>query len=151
VSDEKAVIEVTEEEVDARLRAAIERAMAILRAGARAETLEGQRQRDALLAALSEDAAVPALLEGAWREGGRDKALQVARGGVLPEADVRPADPVWSDVASERELRARWREETVCETCSHASVCEVARSGLVEEHAVVVSRCLGFNDVASCT
>lgn len=149
MTDPEVELEVTEEEVEGRLRAALDRALAILRAGARAETLEGTRQRKALYEALSEDAAVVALLEGAWREGGRDKALQVARSGVLSEADVKPPDRSWGDVSSEGELQARWREETACQACSHQEVCEVGRSELVQVHSVVVSRCLVFDDVAA--
>lgn len=149
MSDEPAPdLEVTPEQVEEVLRRAIDRALSILRAGARSETLEGKRQRDALYEALSEDAAAVALLEGAWREGGRDKALQVARSGVLSEADVRPPDRKWSDVSSEGELRARWREETACHACSHQEVCEIGRSTMAGAQLVVVSRCLSFDDVA---
>ena len=141
-------LEVTPEQVEEVLRRAIDRAMVILRAGARSETLEGKRQRDALYEALSEDAAAVAILEGAWREGGRDKVLQVARSGVLSEADVQPPDRTWGDVSSEGELGARWREETACQACSHQNVCELGRSAVASDQFVVISRCLAFDDVA---
>ncbi len=144
--DPEVELEVTEEEVEGYVRGAIDRAMAIMRAGARAETLEGKRQRDALFEALSEDAAVAALLEGAWREGNRDKVLQIAQSGALSEADVRPSDRTWRDVSSEGELMARWREETACQACSHQEVCEIGRSEMKAARFVVVSRCLSFDD-----
>lgn len=141
--------EVSPEEAEERIRAAIERAFRELKTGAKPDTLEGHRQREALFNALSEDPAATALLIGSYREGFRDRALQLAKSGKVTTADVGAPDPTWADMESRGALLARFREETLCGRCVHSQVCSVAKLSVVSEAFVAVSRCLQFIDLAA--
>lgn len=138
------VIDLEETRIDTIVEAAVERALSILRAGAPPSSLEGKRQREALYAALKEDAAAIALLEASYREGAQDRARSIAASGAVSEADVRPPDPQWGDVLSEGEMHQRWREESICQRCVRSMICEVAQTSAMGNAFVTVSRCLGF-------
>lgn len=144
MSEEEFVLDVDSEEVVSRLGAAVDRALAEMARDAPEITLAAKRARDRLIAALKEDAACIALLEGAWREGRQDATL----GAVAGEGGVQSPEPDWSDVVDQGTALAVWRDEHACRSCVHGKVCTVSRNDLIPEALVVISRCAVYEPAA---
>lgn len=140
MSSEQEVLDVDSDEVMGRIRAACERAIHTLARDVPVVTRNQKQALSALVTALSEDVAVVAILEGAWREGREDVILAASASGTGPEEVA----PDWSDAESEREVMATWRADSACVRCAHGSVCEIGRSSLMAEAFVLVQRCVRF-------
>jgi len=103
-----------------------------------AETLPEAQRADAIKAAeavLLDDEGARELMGAAFDEGRADALAGALRRGKVPDA------PDWSDIDAVGERRAIAREEHVCNTCSHSSVCAVAQAMRSTQLLVVLRRC----------